>query len=98
MPRQGEVIQESRVEYDMDDSLRRSGDHDQILAQFGDSLRTRRLAAGLTQERLAAVSGLDRSYVGSVERGERNISLINLCKLAQALGLTPSTLLERQGG
>jgi transcriptional regulator with XRE-family HTH domain len=37
---------------------------------------------------------LDRTYIGSVERGERNISLINICKIAKTLGVSPSTLID----
>ncbi|MDX1945738.1 MAG: helix-turn-helix transcriptional regulator [Pirellulaceae bacterium] len=64
---------------------------------FGGRLRELRTRAGLSQEQLADKAGLDRSYVGSVERGERNISLENICKLAVALGAAPSQLLEFVG-
>ena len=66
----------------------------ELLAQFGNALRTERLKAGLSQEALADLAELDRTYVGSVERGERNISLINIVKLAQALGVQPATLFK----
>lgn len=66
----------------------------ELLAQFGNTLRTERLKAGLSQEALADLAELDRTYVGSVERGERNISLINIVKLAQALGVQPATLFK----
>lgn len=65
-----------------------------ILAQFGARLRELRFSAGLTQEALALNSGLDRSYVGQVERGERNISLENIVRLANGLGIAPYKLLE----
>ena len=65
-----------------------------ILTQFGSRLRELRAKAGLTQETLALNSGLDRSYVGQVERGERNISLENIVRLAFGLGVEPSKLLE----
>ena len=53
-----------------------------------------RKARGLSQEELAAVAGLDRTYIGGVERGERNPSLINLNRIAGALSLPVSELLE----
>jgi len=65
-----------------------------ILAEFGARLRELRYEAGLTQEALALNSGIDRSYVGQVERGERNISLENIVKLANGLGVVPHKLLE----
>lgn len=61
---------------------------------FGDQLRRIRTSKGVSQEQLASLSGLDRSYVGSVERGERNISLENIFRLAEALGVPASELLE----
>ncbi len=48
------------------------------------------MSAGLTQEGLADAAELDRSYVGSVERGERNLSIENVCRLAAAIGVSPS--------
>ena len=64
-----------------------------ILAQFGARLRALRKAVHLSQEKLALNSELDRSYVGQVERGERNIALKNIAKLAQALNVAPYELL-----
>jgi len=52
-----------------------------------------RLARGLSQEELAGKANLHRTYVGSVERGERNISLVNVERLAKALGMTVCELL-----
>lgn len=52
---------------------------------FGRRVRELRKAKGYSQERFAMVSGLDRSYYGSVERGERNVSLDNIAAIAQAL-------------
>jgi transcriptional regulator with XRE-family HTH domain len=54
---------------------------------FGDRLRAFRLKAGLSQEELADRSGLHRTYVSSVERGQRNISLATIHSLADALGI-----------
>lgn len=58
----------------------------QILCEFGRRVRVARDALGWTQEDLAEEAGLDDSYVGGVERGERNIGLLNVNKLAVALG------------
>ncbi|MGB3635115.1 MAG: helix-turn-helix transcriptional regulator [Rubrobacteraceae bacterium] len=52
---------------------------------FGRRIRELRKAKGYSQERFAMVSGLDRSYYGSVERGERNVSLDNISAIAKAL-------------
>lgn len=61
---------------------------------FGLRLAQIRRAKGLSQERLALESGLARSYLGGVERGQRNIALLNIYRLAETLGVTPASLLE----
>ncbi|WP_425260348.1 helix-turn-helix domain-containing protein [Rubrivivax sp. RP6-9] len=61
---------------------------------FGRQLAELRRQAGMSQEALALESGLARSYLGSVERGQRNIALLNICRLAAALSLRPSDLLQ----
>lgn len=63
------------------------------LVQFGRRLVELRLAQGWSQERLAHESGLARSYLGGVERGRRNLALLNIYKLAQTLGVEPHELL-----
>ena len=60
---------------------------------FGLRLRQIRKHKGFSQEGLALACGLDRTYVGGVERGERNISLINIHKIANALGVSAKELL-----
>ena len=65
-----------------------------IVTIFARNLRSLRTAAGLSQEELAHLAGLHRTYVGSVERGERNISIRNVGKLAKVLKVEPSVLLR----
>lgn len=67
---------------------------DKFLASFGQSLRAYRLAAGLTQEQLADAAGIHVGYLGTVERGEKNISLLNIVALCVALRVPPSTLMK----
>lgn len=62
--------------------------------QFGKRLAALRKARGWSQEALALESGIARSYLGGVERGQRNIALVNICRLAEALNLKPSVLLD----
>lgn len=61
-------------------------------SRFGDAVRKARMAAGLTQEELADRSGLDRSYIGGVERGKRNPTLAVIEKIADGLGLSVAEL------
>jgi transcriptional regulator with XRE-family HTH domain len=60
--------------------------------QLGKTLRKERLRLGLSQEGLAEKADLHWTYIGGIERGERNVSLLNIVKLAHALGMTPSSL------
>lgn len=60
---------------------------------FGRHVRARRLQLGISQEALADAAGLHRTYVGSVERGERNIALLNIVRLASALSVDPTALM-----
>jgi transcriptional regulator with XRE-family HTH domain len=64
------------------------------LALFGLHLIELRKAHGWSQERLALESGLARSYVGGIERGQRNLALQNICILADTLGVPPSEMLN----
>jgi transcriptional regulator with XRE-family HTH domain len=64
-------------------------------AALGQAIRQLRLAAGISQEGLADRCGMHRTYVGGIERGERNVSFRNLLKLADALDVRPSELLAR---
>jgi transcriptional regulator with XRE-family HTH domain len=67
--------------------------HRHLLA---DNLRKLRRAQGLSQEALAEIAGLHRTFVGSVERAERNISIDNIARLATALSVSIQTLLEQE--
>ena len=60
---------------------------DDIRIRFGQRLRELRQAKGLSQEELAFRAGLHRTYVSSAERGQRNVALVNIEKLARALGI-----------
>lgn len=62
---------------------------------FGRKLASLRKERGWSQERLALESGVARSYLGGVERGQRNIALLNIYKLASALGRAPSDLFDK---
>lgn len=64
------------------------------LKKFGDRVRMLRKAKNLSQEQLAERSGLHRNYIGGIERGERNVALLNILRLAKALGVTPSELMK----
>lgn len=61
---------------------------------FGFRLAQLRKKRGWSQETLALESGIARSYLGGVERGQRNLSLVNICRLAETLELPPAALLE----
>ncbi|NUQ64679.1 MAG: helix-turn-helix transcriptional regulator [Pirellulales bacterium] len=64
------------------------------LKAFGKRVRSMRERAGLGQEALAAKAGIHRTYMGGVERGERNLCLKNILRLAEALGVHPRDLFD----
>lgn len=61
---------------------------------FGKRVAYLRKQIGWSQEKLALESGIARSYLGGVERGQRNIALVNICRIAEALSVQPSELME----
>jgi transcriptional regulator with XRE-family HTH domain len=65
---------------------------DEILRLFGERLRELRTERGLTQEQLAEAAGVDRNYIGQIERGERNVALVNIVTIAGALKVQPADL------
>ncbi len=68
------------------------------LAHFGKRVQAIRLEQQISQEKLSELSELDRTYISSVERGQRNISILNIIKIADALGIKANSLLEGLGG
>lgn len=67
------------------------------LVGLGTAIRAARKAKGLSQEALAELADIDRSYMGGIERGEHNIAIMNLLKIANALGIKTSSLLDDAG-
>jgi len=65
-----------------------SASRDQTKKAFGRRVRELRQEKGLSQEALALACHLDRTYIGGIERGERNVSLINIRKIAEGLGVS----------
>jgi transcriptional regulator with XRE-family HTH domain len=70
-----------------------SQDKDQSLVRVGSAIKGRRKHLAMSQEALAAASGVDRAHMGKIERGERNVTLLNLVRIAGALHCTLSSLL-----
>lgn len=64
------------------------------LKKFGGQVRKLRKARGLSQEELAEITGLHRTYIGGIERGERNVAILNILRLAKALRVPPCELLK----
>ena len=67
------------------------------LRALGQAIRSMRVEKATSQEELAHVSTLDRSHLGRIERGERNLSILNLVRIARGLGCAPSEILSRAG-
>jgi transcriptional regulator with XRE-family HTH domain len=65
-----------------------------ILIRFGQRVRELRKEQGYSQENFAYACGLDRTYMGGIERGERNLALRNIEKIAETLGIPISELME----
>jgi len=69
-------------------------DEVKILSLFGARVKRIRTTKGYSQEQLAAFANLDRTYISGIERGQRNVSLMNLFKLAKALDVPTKELLD----
>lgn len=74
--------------------LRFMGKAVDILKRFGERVRELRKAKGLSQEAFAAECDLDRTYMGGIERGERNVALRNIERIARALDISISELMR----
>lgn len=70
---------------------------DRVLVDLRAAIRRARTSGGLSQEALAAEAEIDRSYMGGIERGEHNLTVMNLKRIADALRLKPSQLLAEGG-
>lgn len=66
-----------------------------IKTKFGNQIKKLRLAKGLSQETLASLANLDRTYIPSIEKGERNVSITVIEKLSKALGVSISQLFDK---
>jgi len=65
---------------------------DDVRIRFGKAVRKKRNRIGVSQEEFADMCGLDRTYIGGIERGERNLSLVNIEKISRTLKITLSEL------
>ena len=70
---------------------------DPVLVGLGSAIRRERIGLGLSQEALAVDADLDRSYMGGIERGEHNLTIMNVVKIADALKVKASHLLQESG-
>ena len=72
-------------------------DRDTLLVKFGHAVRARRKATKISQEALAHLAEIDRSHMGKIERGERNVTLLNIARIANALECKSSDILADAG-
>lgn len=72
-------------------------DDSHVLVALGSAIRSLRKARGLSQEELSHRSSMDRSHMGRIERGERNLSMVNLVRISRGIGCTPSEILKEAG-
>jgi len=72
-------------------------DHERVLGNLGDAIRIRRQALGMSQEALADAAGINRTHMGEVERGKRNISFMSIVKIATAIDAKASDIIAEAG-
>jgi transcriptional regulator with XRE-family HTH domain len=73
----------------------RTDDEDRRLKALGQAIRDVRKAHNVSQEALAHSAGIDRSHMGKIERGERNVTALNLLRVAKALDVQPSSIFSK---
>ena len=74
-----------------------SNRQDPKLVALGQAIRGVRLAKGVSQEKLALLAEVDRSYVGRVERGDNNVAVLTLARIANALSISLASLMHKAG-
>ena len=75
-------------------NLSRSRQH-RLLVSLGNAIREARISKGISQEKLALLAEVDRSYVGRVERGDNNVAILTLARISDALGLSLAKLMQK---
>ena len=70
-------------------------EHDKLLINLAENIRLRRHQSGISQESLADQCGLHRTYIGAIERGERNVTIKTLARISEALGYAALDLLSQ---
>lgn len=74
-----------------------TSDHERALGKLGDAIRARRQALKMSQEALADAAGINRTHMGEVERGKRNISFMSVVKIARAMDARASDIIAEAG-
>jgi transcriptional regulator with XRE-family HTH domain len=74
--------------------MKRSHSEDAYVKHLGQAISTLRLKLGISQEELAYRARLHRTYIGAVERAERNVTIVSLYRIASALGISPAVVLQ----
>ncbi len=78
-------------------TIRAKHQRDALLVALGDTIRRIRISKGISQEELALLAEVDRSYMGRVERGENNAAMLTLARIARGLGISIAKLMKEAG-
>lgn len=79
------------------ETARLQSEDSDVLGALGSAIRTLRKGKGISQEELSHLSRLDGSHMGRIERGERNVTIINLVRISRGLSCSPSEILKAAG-